>query len=101
VQPLSPELADSLGARDARGAVVARVYPDGPAAGTELAKNDVIVGFEGTSVDDYHHLQRLSAETEVGKTVTLDVIRRGARKSVKLKIAAAPDTAAREPSDSR
>jgi serine protease Do len=94
VQPLSPELAQSLGVRDASGAVVARVYPDGPAAGAELAKNDVIVGFEGVPVKDYHHLQRLSAEAEVGKTIRLDVVRRGEKRAVTLRIAEAPDASA-------
>ncbi len=91
VQPLSDELAQALGVKDARGAVVSRVYPDGPAAAAGLKQNDVIVGFDGTPVDDYHTLQRLSAEAEVGRTVALDVVRRGQRAAVKVKIAEAPD----------
>jgi len=71
--------------------VIARVYPDSPAAGAGLAQNDVIVAFDGTPVDDYHHLQRLSAEAEVGKSVKLDYMRKKERKSVTLKIAEAPD----------
>jgi Do/DeqQ family serine protease len=94
VQPLTVELAQSLGAKDARGAVVARVYPGSPAADAGLAVNDIIVTFEGTAVDDYHQLQRLSADAEVGRTVTVDVVRRGEKKTVKLKIAEAPDAAA-------
>jgi serine protease Do len=93
VQPLSKELAQSLGVPDARGAVVARVYPDSPAAKAGLAANDVIVAFDGTPVEDYHHLQRLSADADVGKTVKLDVIRRKERKSYELTIAEAQDTA--------
>jgi Do/DeqQ family serine protease len=92
VQPLSRELAESLGLHDMRGAVVARVYPDSPAATVGLAQNDVIVGFDGTSVEDYHHLQRLSADTEVGRTVKLDYVRKKERKTVTLTIAEAPET---------
>ena len=94
VQPLTQELAQSLGLKDTHGAVVARVYPEGPAAGAGLAQNDVIVAFEGTPVEDYSHLQRLTADAEVGKTVSVDVMRRGEKRSVKLKIAEAPDAAA-------
>jgi Do/DeqQ family serine protease len=94
VQPLTAELAQSLGAKDARGAVVARVYPGSPAADAGLVVNDIIVGFEGTPVDDYHQLQRLSADAEVGRSVMVDVVRRGDKKTVKLKIAEAPDAAA-------
>ena len=91
VQPLSRELAQSLGVGDTKGAVVSRVHPDSPAAAAGLAQNDVIVGFDGTPVDDYHHLQRLSAEAEVGRTVKLDVMRKKERRTVSLKIAEAPD----------
>ena len=94
VQPLTRELAESLGVRDTRGAVVSRIYAEGPAATTGLAQNDVIVAFDGAPVDDYHHLQRLAAETEVGKGVRLDVVRRGERKSAAVKIAEAPDAVA-------
>jgi len=94
VQPLSRELAESLGITNSRGAVVARVYPDSPAAKAGLAQNDVIVGFDGAPVEDYHHLQRLSADAEVGKSVKVDYVRKKERKTAELKIAEAPDSAA-------
>jgi Do/DeqQ family serine protease len=53
LQPLSAELAQALGVRDGRGAVVARVYPSSPAAAAELRPQDVIVGFDGVPVEDY------------------------------------------------
>jgi serine protease Do len=92
VQPLSKELAESLGLSDARGAVVSRVYPQSPAASAGLAQNDVIVSYDGTPVEDYHHLQRLSAETEVGRSVTLDIVRKKERKTIALKISEAPES---------
>ncbi len=91
VQPMTLELAQSLGLADTRGALVARVYPKSPAEAAGLAPNDVVIGFDGTPVDDYHHLQRLSAEAEVGKTVALDVLRKGAKRTVTARIAEAPD----------
>jgi serine protease Do len=93
VQPLTSELAQSLGVKDTHGAVIARVHPGSPAAEAGLAPNDVIVSFEGAPVEDYHHLQRLSADAEVGRTVTVDIVRRGDKKSVKLRIAEAPSDA--------
>jgi Do/DeqQ family serine protease len=92
VQPLSKELAESLGLGEARGAVVSRVYPDSPAASAGLAQNDVIVAYDGTAVEDYHHLQRLSADTEVGRSVKLDIVRKKERKTVALTISEAPDS---------
>jgi serine protease Do len=94
VQPMTADLAQSLGIADTRGALVARVYPKSPADSAGLAPNDVVVTFDGTPVDDYHHLQRLSAEAEVGKTVTLDVLRKGAKRTVSVRIAEAPEASA-------
>jgi Do/DeqQ family serine protease len=91
LQPMSKELGQALGVGDAHGAVVARVYPGSPAETAGLAQNDVIVGFDGTAVDDYHHLQRLSSEAEVGRTVKLDVVRKREKKTLSLKVAEAPE----------
>src|SRR5438309_4061457 len=91
MEPLTTELAQALGLRDTRGAVVARVYPGGPAAAAGLRKNDVVLLFEGAGVDDYRHLQRLSADAEVGKTVKLEIVRNRERKTVDLRVAEAPD----------
>src|SRR6266498_5413185 len=51
LEPLSTELAQALGLHDTQGAVVARVYPGGPAAIAGLVQNDVIVTFDGTPVE--------------------------------------------------
>src|SRR5256714_6435913 len=91
-QPITTELAQSLGLPDTRGAIVARVHPGSPAATAGLAQNDVIVSFDGTPVEDYHQLQRMSSEAEVGRTVKVDVMRRHEKKSLALKVAEAPDS---------
>src|SRR2546430_647672 len=54
--------------------------------------HDVIVGFDGAPVEDYHHLQRMSSEAEVGRKVKVDLVRRREKKTVELKVAEAPDT---------
>src|SRR6058998_633478 len=92
LQPMSPELAQAMGLPDGKGAIVARVYPGSPAETACLAQNDVIVGFDGTAVEDYHQLQRMSSEAEVGRTVKVDVMRRHEKKSLALKVAEAPDS---------
>jgi S1-C subfamily serine protease len=90
---MSKELAQALGLGDTKGAIIARVHPGSPAEAAGLAQNDVVTRFDGVSVEDYHHLQRLSSEAEVGKTVKLDYVRRGQRKTIDLKIAESPDSA--------
>ena len=91
LQPMTLELAQSLGLNDTRGAIVARVSPKSPAEAAGLTQNDVIVAFDGVSVDDYHHLQRLSSDADVGKTVKVDFVRKKTRQTVDLKVAEAPD----------
>ncbi len=94
LQPLTTELAQALGLDSTRGAIVARVHPRSPADTAGLQPNDVIVKFGGTSVDDYHHLQRLSSDAEPNTTVPLDIVRRRERKTLTLKIAESPDAPA-------
>jgi serine protease Do len=53
----------------------------------------VVVSFNGVDVDDYHHLQRLAAETEVGRTVKIDIVRDRKPRTVELTVAEAPDSA--------
>jgi Do/DeqQ family serine protease len=94
MQPLTPELAQSLGLDDTHGAIVARVHPGSPAESAGLQTNDVIVKFGGTLVDDYHHLQRLSSDAEPGSSVALEIVRRKQHKSLTLKVAESPDSSA-------
>src|SRR5436309_10717135 len=98
LQPLTTELAQSLGLSDTRGAIVARVHPGSPAEAAGLQANDVIVKFGGTSVDDYHHLQRLSSDAEPNTSVPLEFIRKRDRKTVQLKITESPDSTPAAPS---
>jgi Do/DeqQ family serine protease len=100
MQPITPELAQALGLPNTKGAVVARVSPGSPAAAADLKPNDVIVTFDRTVVDDYHHVQRLAADADVGKTVKVEIIRDRAKRSVDVKIAEAPDTPASSPAPS-
>src|SRR5499425_1497678 len=58
LQPLSPELAESLGLKDTTGALVASTMPGSPAATAGLQQGDVIVAFDKIPVEDYRHVQR-------------------------------------------
>ncbi len=97
LQPLTLELAQSLGMADANGAVVGSTMADGPAAKAGLQQGDVIVGFNKIPVEDYRHVQRLVAESPVGKGVTLQVIRKKQKIDVPVTIAEVPDSAPRKP----
>ena len=95
LQPLSPELAQSLGLDGTQGAVVGSTIAGSPAAQAGLQQGDVILSYNKVPVEDYRHVQRLVAETGVGKTVTLEVMRKKQKVQVSLTIGEVPDTAPR------
>ena len=56
IQKVTPELAESLGLADSRGALVAKVIDNGPAKAAGVKRGDVIVAFDNQPVDDSREL---------------------------------------------
>jgi Do/DeqQ family serine protease len=99
LQPLSAELAQSLGLQDTHGAVVGSTIAGSPAAQAGLLQNDVILTYNKVPVEDYRHVQRLVAETGVGRTVILEILRKKQKTQVSVTIAELPDSAPRRGTD--
>src|SRR5690242_18616067 len=97
LQPLSPDLAQSLGLDSTNGAVVGSTITGSPAAQAGLQQGDVIVAFDKVPVEDYRHVQRLVAEAKVGRSVTLQIVRKKQKMDVPVTIAEVPDDTARRP----
>jgi serine protease Do len=91
IQDVTPELGQSLGLDPARGALVASVQPDGPAAAAQVEQGDVILSFDGKEVNETHDLPRLVAATPAGRRVDLVVWREGVRKDLTLVVAKMKD----------
>jgi len=75
IQPLTEELAQSFGLRQARGALINGVMKGSPAEKGGIRQGDVVTAFNGTEVKDPSHLQRLVAEAGIGKPVRVTVYR--------------------------
>ena len=60
-----------------RGALVPSVDGKGPAAAAGIAAGDVILEFDGQTVDAMHELPRIVADEPVGKEVQVLVLRKG------------------------
>ncbi|MFO1169405.1 MAG: Do family serine endopeptidase [Hyphomicrobiaceae bacterium] len=77
IQSVSDDIAESLGMTGAKGALISSVAPDGPAAKAGIKTGDVIVTFDGQDVTEMRILPRIVANTAIGKTVDVGVMRDG------------------------
>ncbi len=76
IQDVTGDVAEAMGLTATAGALVSDV-PEGPARDAGIEAGDVIVTFDGTPVANTRELVRVVAETAVGKTVPVEVIRDG------------------------
>jgi serine protease Do len=86
IQTVTDQVADGLGIKPPRGALVAGIDDKGPAKDAGIETGDVIVKFDGNDVKEMRDLPRIVADTPVGKDVDVIVIRKGKEvtKTVKL-----------------
>ena len=86
IQGVTDDIADSLGLKEAKGALVARVTDKGPAALGGIQAGDVILKFDGRTVPSVRELPRMVADTPVDKEVDVVVLRKGAEVPLKVKL---------------
>lgn len=86
VQKITPELREKLNLKDERGALVADVTPGSPAEKAGIKRGDVIVTFDGKDIKDTNELPYAVASTPVGKSANVEVIRKGQKKSLQVKV---------------
>tara|TARA_R110002020_G_scaffold278506_2_gene493918 strand:- start:13409 stop:14884 length:1476 start_codon:yes stop_codon:yes gene_type:complete len=84
IQPVTDDIAESLGMAEAKGALVAGVIRGGPVDDGTIEAGDVIVRFDGKNVDTMRDLPRVVAESPVGKAVDVVIIRKGEEQVVKV-----------------
>src|SRR5213078_3951475 len=86
IQQVTDEIAESLGVKPARGALVAGIDEKGPAKPAGIEAGDVIVTFDGKEVREMRDLPRIVADTPVGKDVAVGVIRKGKEETKTVKL---------------
>ena len=86
IQQVSDEIAETMGLDRPRGAMIAGMTDGGPAAKAGVQNGDVVVNFDGKPVADSRALPRLVADASIGKTVNIEVLRKGQRKSMPITV---------------
>jgi len=92
IQQVTDEIAETLGLDHATGALVAAVTEDGPAQDAGIEVGDVILTFNGKTVEKMRKLPRIVAETDVGKSVSVEVWRARKKVVVTAKLGALDET---------
>ena len=77
IQEISKEIADSLGMKSVKGALVSSATEGGPAQKAGVKTGDVILKFNGIDIDTMKELPKVVAGTPVGKSVPLVILRNG------------------------
>jgi serine protease Do len=91
IQPVTEEIASSLGLRKAEGALVDEPQPEGPAIRAGIKSGDVIQSVNGETVKDSRDLAKKIAGLAPGQTARIGLIQDGAEKTITLQIAKMPD----------
>jgi serine protease Do len=90
IQPVNADIADSLGLKNAEGALVAEPQPDGPAVKAGIQSGDVITSVNGQAVKDARDLAKKISSLPPGSNVKLGVISKGSEKSVNVTLGELP-----------
>ncbi|MBB5573457.1 MULTISPECIES: Do family serine endopeptidase [Rhizobium] len=92
IQPVTDDVANSLGLESAKGALVAGVIKGGPVDNGSIKAGDVILKFDGKDVDEMRDLPRVVAESPVGKEVDVVIMRDGKQQTVKVTLGRLEDS---------
>lgn len=92
MQPVTQDLAKSLGAGQPRGALVSQVSEGSPAAEAGIKVGDIIVAYDGKPVADSSDLPPRVGATKPGKKVPLSVLREGRERSLEVRVGSFPES---------
>ena len=87
IEPVTKEIAESIGLGKAQGALINRIEPGAPADKAGLEAGDVIIKIDGKTIEKSSDLPRLVGNTKPGTKSSLTIFRRGATKELSIVIA--------------
>ena len=83
---LTTQIAEELGAPNTRGALVNQISPRSDAYAAGLRAGDIILAFNGRTVEDASALMRILADSKVGTAARLEILRESRRLEVTVPI---------------
>jgi serine protease Do len=91
IQDISEEVAEYYGIKEKKGVLVTEVFPGDPADSAGINPKDIILSINGENVDSARQLTGLIADTSVGDTIKIKVLRDGKTRTFKIKVAKRED----------
>jgi serine protease Do len=85
IQPVTDDIAESVGLDKSRGAMIAAIDPGSPAVQAKLQPGDVILSYDGKPIERSRQLPRLVADTPPDKQVKVTIWRDGKEHEAELK----------------
>jgi serine protease Do len=92
IQQVTDDIAESLGIKPVRGALVAGIDDKGPAKPAGIEPGDVIVKFDGKDIKEMRDLPKIVGDTPIGKDVPVIVIRKGKEETKTVRLGRLEDT---------
>jgi len=90
MQPVTKEIAEAIGLKEAKGALVAEAIKGGPAEKAGVQTGDTIIAVDGEPINEAKDLSRKVAQVAPGKTLSLTLWRQGKERTVTLEVGSQP-----------
>jgi serine protease Do len=90
IQPVTPEIAESLGLDGQKGALVSEAQDNGPAKAAGVVAGDVITGVNGAAIASPRELARVIAGINPGTTIDVSIWRQGKAQTIKVPLGELP-----------
>jgi serine protease Do len=84
IQPVTDDIAESMGLDSTRGVMISGIIENGPVADGTLQSGDIILSFDGRAVNEPRELSSAVAESPVGTEVDVKILRKGKEMDVKV-----------------
>ncbi|MEA2876497.1 MAG: serine protease Do [Hyphomicrobiales bacterium] len=92
IQQVTDDIAESLGIKPVRGALVAGIDDKGPAKPAGIEPGDVIVKFDGKDIKEMRDLPKIVGDTPIGKDVPVVIVRKGKEEVKTVRLGRLEDT---------